>query len=466
MSRRAARLLIAGLAIVHAAFFIIYQRPDWATQWTDQNGYLLLGRVLAETGRFSRFANTPTYVPEAIRTPVYPAFVALLDALFGESHLVIAIAQALLFAATCLIVHAIALTIASGRVAAAAGLAVALYPPLPYFAALVLTEVLTTFLVTAGLALWLRALARDSTRLHVAAGVVLAAAALTRPTFGLLPVFLATAAIVAVRPPRRVAWRGSAVMIAAFGAAIAPWILYNAVYFKALTFSPAGGPGRQLFEGAWQVEFPGRIESELTLLADATVDRAQLDDEVRAVAARSQLPAEPMLRYVHQHQDIARMWTTPTDPWERTVARIAADREYGRVALENIRRNPLRHLLRRAVRGTFLLWSAEIPVRYSDINRLAPWTIRAIWLPQAAVMGLAVWGVVVVIGRGARTAGYAMAALVAYVTAVHTPLYSEARYSLPAMPIVLVLATMAAAEIVGTYVRTGARRLPPSQSHA
>ena len=90
-------------------------------------------------------------------------------------------------------------------------------------------------------------------------------------------------------------------------------------------------------------------------------------------------------------------------------------------------------------------------MRYSDINRLAPSTIRAIWLPQAAVMGLAVWGVVVVVGRGARTAAYAMAALIVYVTAVHTPLYSEARYSLPAMPIVLLLATAAVAEIIGRY---------------
>jgi len=466
MNRTAARLLIAAVAIAHAAFFIVYQRPDWATQWTDQNGYLLLGRVLAETGRFSRFAGTPHYVPEAIRTPMYPAFVALLDVLFGESHLAIAIAQALLFAATCVIVHAVASTIASDGLATAAALVVALYPPLPYFAALVLTEVLTTFLVTAALALWLRALARDSTVLHIAAGVALAAAALTRPTFALLPLFLAGAALLASRAPRRPVWRGSFVLLAAFAAVVAPWLVYNAVFFKALTFSPAGGPGRQLFEGAWQVEFPGRVESELTSLADAIPDRARLDAQVRDVAARSQLPAEPMLRYVHQHQDIARIWTTPTDPWERMTSRIAADHEYWRVAVENIRRDPVRHFRRRAFRGTFLLWAAEIPVRYSDINHLAPWTIRAIWLPQAAAMGLAVWGVVVVVRRGDRTAGYAMAAVIAYVTAVHTPLYSEARYSLPAMPIALLLATMGAAAIGRRFTRRSAHRLPPSQSHA
>src|SRR5207247_8129949 len=115
---------------------------------------------------------------------------------------------------------------------------------------------------------------------------------------------------------------------------IFPWFAYNAVYFKSVTFSPAGGPGRQLFEGSWQVQLPGRIEAELTTIADSTPDPTALDERVRAVAARSRLPAEPMLRYVHQHQDIRRIWTEPTDPWERTTARIAADREYLRVGLE------------------------------------------------------------------------------------------------------------------------------------
>jgi len=466
MSRSASRLLIAAVAIVHAACFIAYQRPDWTTQWTDQNGYLLLGRVLAQTGRFTRFAGTAQYVPEAIRTPAYPAFVAALDALFGESRLVIAIAQTLLFAATCLVVRAIAETVASGGVATAAGLAVALYPPLPYFAALALTETLTTFLVTSGVALWLAALRRASTPLSVAAGLVLAAAALTRPTFALLPLFLVAAAALASRAPRGAVWRVSGVALAAFTAAMVPWILYNAVYFKTLTMSPAGGPGRQLFEGTWQVALPGRIENELTLLADETSDRSALDEQVRAVAARSQMPVEPMLRYVHQHQDIARIWTEPIGPWARTSARIAADREYWRVGVENIRRDPLRHFWRRAGRGTFLLWAAEIPVRYSDINRLGPWTIRAIWLAQVVLLGLAVWGVVVVFRRGDRMAASAMAAVIVYVTAVHTPLYSEARYSLPAKPIVVLLATAAVAALSGRYKREDARRLPPSQSHA
>src|SRR6266446_182934 len=106
MSRRLSCLLIASVAAAQAAVFIAYQRPDWDAQWTHPNGYLLLGRVGADTGRFTRFANTPLYVPEAIRTPVYPAFVAGLDLVFGESHAVIALARAALFAFICFFVSA------------------------------------------------------------------------------------------------------------------------------------------------------------------------------------------------------------------------------------------------------------------------------------------------------------------------------------------------------------------------
>jgi 4-amino-4-deoxy-L-arabinose transferase-like glycosyltransferase len=456
MARHLGRLLIASIALAHAALFIVYQRPDWETQWTDQNGYLMLGRGFALAGRFTRFVDTQAYIPEAIRTPGYPAFVGMLDVVFGESHLAIAIAQALLFAAVCLLVHAIARNVASENAALAAGLATALYPPLPYFGALVLTEMLTTFFVTAGLALWLHAIRRDSTAGFVGAGLLFAATALTRPAFQFLPLFLA-AALLLVRTNRTRRWRASIVMLTAFLVAVLPWLAYNVVYFRTVTFSPAGGPGRQVFEGTWQVELPGRVEAELTVLADSIDDRTELDEKVREVAARSKLSPERLLQYVHQHRDIRRIWIEPRDRRTRMTARIVADHEYLRVGLENIRDHPFRHVWGRATRGTFLLWAAEIPLRYSDINRLSPLAVRALWLPQVLLMVIAVWGIVALARRGARVEAFAMAALVVYITAFHMPMYSEARYSLPAKPIVLLLATVGIAELID-------RRLPPSRS--
>jgi len=458
MTRLRARLIIVAIAAVHAALFIRYQQPDWNTQWTDQNGYLRLGHVLAATGRFTRFPDHPVFVPEAIRTPGYPAFLAALDLAFGQSHLVIAVAQAVLFAAICVLVFAIGRMVASDGVAFAAGLAAALYPPLPYFGALALTEVFTTFLVTLGMLLWLVGLRQRATGKLVISGAIFAWTALTRPTFQYLPAFLVAAAwLAAPRAERAHRIRGGLAMIAAFVAVLTPWLGYNVAHFRMLTFTPAGGIGRVLFEGTWQVALPGRVETALTDMADKTGDRSALDAKVHVLAAESRLPAEPMLQYVHQWQDIRKIWTEPQDPWDRTFARIAADREYLRVGLANVREHPVRHLWRRMTRGPVLLWATEIPVRYSDINTLAPFAVRAIWVPQVALMGVAAWGLIVLWRRGLRTEAGAFAALLLYITAVHTPLYTEARYSLPAKPVVLLLAVIAVTDVLP---RRLARRQP------
>src|SRR5947207_5875208 len=332
MSSSAARAVIVALALAHASFFIVHQSPDWATEWTDQNGYTMLGRALADTGRFTRYPNHPRFVPEVIRTPGYPAFVAAVNRTLGRGHLPVAMAQAVVFAAICLLVRALAARVAGDAVAFAAGAATALYPPLPYFGALTLTEVLTTCLVTLGIYLWVRALGGVA-GWAAAAGAILAWAALTRPTFQYLPVALAVAASV-VAPGNAAARRRSLLMLAVFAAVVAPWLLYNAIYLRMFTFTPAGGIGRTLWEGSWQVALPGRVEMTLTHIADATPDRAALDARVRAYADQVEMDAAPMLRYVHQWQDIRRIWTEPQEPFERARARIAADRVYLQAGLD------------------------------------------------------------------------------------------------------------------------------------
>ena len=71
-------LVVCLVAAVNGLFFMAYQRPDWTTQWTDQDGYRRLAEVLASTGTFTRYPDSPQFVPEVIRTPLYPAFVAVI----------------------------------------------------------------------------------------------------------------------------------------------------------------------------------------------------------------------------------------------------------------------------------------------------------------------------------------------------------------------------------------------------
>jgi hypothetical protein len=247
--------------------------------------------------------------------------------------------------------------------------------------------------------------------------------------------------------PHPAAWKWIVLMLAGT-ATLVPWLAYNYIFLHRVTMSPAGGIGRGIWEGSWPGTWSGRLQSELTSVAEDAPDRATLDARVTALAAHEHLDAGPMLTYVHQWTDIRRIWTEPTDPAERSAARIRADQEYLRVGLDNIRHQSAGHIARRIARGAFILWAGDIPFRYSTINRLPPLVIRLGWLIQAAMMAAAVYGIWVLAGRGLVAEACILAAPIVYVTAVHIILLTEARQSLPAKPLVLVLATIGIASLL------------------
>ena len=441
--------MVVLLALAHACAYIAIERSDWDASWTDQGGYQLLGRSLAETGRFTRAARGEPFAPEAIRTPAYPLFVATVYRLAGTSHEAVAIAQALVFVALCLLTYALGRRVAgetAGRLAAAA---TALFSPLPYFGALVMTELWTAFAVTLALLLVIRAVQEDRRALYALGGAACALAALSRPAFVLLPFFFIAADLAAGWVTRRVRIAGWAVLLVTFAMAMLPWFAYNYRYFHRVTISPAGGVGRGLWEGSWQGRWDGRVQAQLTLIADTAATRAELDARVVELARDSREPAAPMLEYVHQWQDIRLIWTEPRDPYERALARIRADDEYRRVALENISNDVSRFVVKRLTYGAFILWAAEIPVPYTQINAWPRWAVRAMWAAQALIVLMAIAGIATLFAARRIREGALIGIVMVYVTLVHLPLLTEARQSLPAMPAVLLLAAIAAGRVAG-----------------
>jgi 4-amino-4-deoxy-L-arabinose transferase-like glycosyltransferase len=437
-------LLIVLVALAHAALFIAYQRPDWEVAWSDQGGYKQLGAAMARSGKFTRFPESPVFIPEVIRTPGYPAFVAVVYRLFGVSTLPVAIAQALVFALICLIVYALARRIAGEGTAAVAALMTGVFPPLPYYGALVLTEVWTTFVLMAAMLVCLRAVQQGRTRDFLLAGALFSGATLVRPAFVLLPFGLAIAMPMLVPSERNRRRAGQWAALAAVAAiTMVPWFTYNYVYVGRFTLSPAGGIGRGLWEGTWQGRWSGRSHDDLTDIAEVTPDRMELDARVREVATAEGIAPDGMLTYVHEWQDIRRIWTSPTDPMERARARVVADQEYLRAAVAHIRADFSGWAVRRATRRAFILWASDIPIRYTDIDATPTIVIRAIWLAQVILLIVAAAGLVVLL----RRQRYAEAALVAlmllYVTGVHVPLLCETRQSLPVKPLVITLAAVA-----------------------
>lgn len=439
------RIALVLIALAHAAFFITYQRPDWNVAWSDQGGYKQLGAAMARSGEFTRYPHSPVFIPEVIRTPGYPAFVAVIYRLFGEQTLPVAIAQALVFAAICLIVFAITKRVAGERAATVAAFMTALFPPLPYYGALVLTEVWTTFVMALAVLACLRAMQRDRISDFILAGVLFSATTIVRPAFVLLPFGLAIAMPILVPSERSRGRRIGQWAALALAAALTlvPWFTYNYVYLGRVTLSPAGGIGRGLWEGSWQGRWSGRSHNDLTHIAEVTPDRIELDARVREVAAAEGIAPDRMLTYVHEWQDIRRIWESPADPMERARARVVADQEYLRAALEHIREDPAGWAVRRGARRAFILWASDIPIRYTDINNINRWIIRSIWLVQVIVLLIALTGLGVLWRRRRYGEAALLALLLLYVTGVHVPLLCETRQSLPVKPLVLMLAAIA-----------------------
>jgi 4-amino-4-deoxy-L-arabinose transferase-like glycosyltransferase len=445
MPPRRTLILIVLIALAHAALFIFYQRPDWEVAWSDQGGYQQLGAALARSGEFTRFPDSPVFIPEVIRTPGYPAFVAVIYRLFGVSTMPVAIAQALVFALICLIVYAIARRVAGERAATMAAVMTALFPPLPYYGALVLTEVWTTFMMVVACLVCLRAIQEDRLRDFILAGILFSATTLVRPAFILLPFGLAVAMPLLVRAERArrrriTQWGAFAV---AAGVTMLPWFTYNYINLGRFTLSPAGGIGRGLWEGTWQGRWPGRTHDQLTDTADLDITREELDARVRQIAAAAGVPPERMLTYVHEWRDIRTIWEEPTDPMERARARVVADEEYFKAAVTHIRADVAGWILRKLTVGTFILWASDIPIRFTDINATPPLVIRAIWLVQVIMLAIAAYGAVVLLGRRRFSEAALLVLPLLYVTGVHVPLLCETRQSLPVKPLVIVLAAIA-----------------------
>jgi 4-amino-4-deoxy-L-arabinose transferase-like glycosyltransferase len=439
------RTAVVLIALLHAAFFIVYQRPDWEVAWSDQGGYQQLGAAMARSGgEFTRFPDSPTFIPEVIRTPGYPAFVAVIYRLFGVGTLQVAIAQAVVFVLICFLVYALANRVAGRRTAALAALMTALFPPLPYYGALVLTEVWTTFVLLAAMLVCMRAIQTGRTRDFAIAGMLFSGATIVRPAFILLPFGLAAAMPILVpaeRNRRRIGQWAALAIVAAI--TMVPWFTYNYVYLGRFTLSPAGGIGRGLWEGSWQGRWAGRAHNDLTHIAEVTPDRAELDAKVREVAAREGIAPDGMLEYVHEWQDIRKIWETPTDPMERARARVVADQEYLRAALVHIRADLGGWIKRHATRSPLILWVSDIPIRFTDINALPVIVIRLIWLVQAVLLAIAAAGLLVLLRRRRYSEAALLALPLLYVTGVHIPLLVETRQSLPVKPLVIILAAVA-----------------------
>ena len=171
-----------GLRLVHV--FQMSAGPLFAAPAVAAATYVDHVTRLA-TGHWLGWGEGPFWQP-----PLYPYILALVKLAFPDAFFYIArIIQALIGAASCLLVYLVGRRAFSPIVGTVAAVAAALYGPIIYFDARLLPTGLATFLILVGLLILMRAVERQSRLVFLAAGLLLGIASIAVATvLALIPV--------------------------------------------------------------------------------------------------------------------------------------------------------------------------------------------------------------------------------------------------------------------------------------
>ncbi len=200
--QRRRRLLQAALilALVLPRLLLIWNgfAAPQRSLLTDSSGYLELARSLRLEGRFHASEHE-----ESLRTPGYPAFLALVQAIFGERSGFIILVQVLLTLLTAWLLFRAAGALGGEQAGLAAAWLYALSPNALFWAGTVMTETFFAFWLALSMALLIEAVQHGSWGRGACAGLALGLAVLARPIgLYLIPLWAAGALLAARKFPR------------------------------------------------------------------------------------------------------------------------------------------------------------------------------------------------------------------------------------------------------------------------
>lgn len=452
--------LIVVVALLHAGAYIAYQRHDWPNEriYSDQGEFELLGKNLLQHGRFTRYPDASPPITEYERMPGYPLMLAAIYAVFGPSRMAVALVQAALFAVLCLVVSRLGAMVWSARVGIAAGLAAALYPPLPYWSAVVLTETLATLLTTVAVFFLLRGVRSKRTLDFALSGAAFGSLTITRPAWALLAPGLALVLLLLTwGTPDRVRLRRLVVMGAAMAVIVVPWVGFVYTHFNVIRLNPVA-LWRSAYWGYWQGVFPGRVAAEIDAVTDSDLQGEALIARLRQIGP----DVERMKTYVDETRSITALWRGIPDVHAMTKAKFGIEDASRTIILRHLREGDLASFLyRRLTYGSFALWASDIPIRYSQINATPVVAIRLIQLAQVLLLALCAWGVLAVL-RTNRVAGAVFLVALVYTELVHVFIHTDIRFSLPVKPLVLLLAVVAVTHLAHVRLSQGATAAKPA----
>lgn len=375
--------VIAGLAL--RLIFVHW----FATATDDSRIYLQLAYNWIDRHVYGLTLNGQV-VPTDLRTPGYPAFLAGVTLLFRRSMRAILLSQDALDIATCVLTAGLAAALAPGgarrRVWMIGLWLAATCPFLANYTAVVLTEVVATFLTAAALCCFAMAIRvepgpvgfrieghwKGPFNLFLLGGLLAGVASLVRPE---MPLLLAVAILLCgirvwkAQGARRAILHAAAIA-GAFVLPLVPWAARNAITLRKVQFlAPryATLPGEYTPVGfyAWTGTWLERFRDVYSTIWAVEEDRMDVDD---LPASAFDTPAEKarVAELIAQYNQNPELEISPE-----------VDRQYAELARERTRRHPLRTYIRVPFERALTIW-------FTPRTELLPiqgefWPLREQW---------------------------------------------------------------------------------------
>jgi 4-amino-4-deoxy-L-arabinose transferase-like glycosyltransferase len=412
-------LLVAVESVVVLGFF---RGSHAQVVGGDGAEYLRYALNLLNHGVFSESASAP-YYPGVVRSPGYPAFLAVFYWVGGGHDISVQVAQVALVAGMALLVGWVGRVVAGATVGTVAALLCATYLPFVEFTTHFMTEDAASFCLTVFVALLLLARRAEQSWLYASSGLALAVLTYVRPEFLLLAVPVALILLARPSSPWRSMkrWRACLAFSCAFVLALVPWTVRNASVTGGRLLPMAATSGSDLLASADQ--YSGFVSYKFTI-AD-------------------------WHRYEAQARSIAPV------PVGAPVAGIQGSGALAQVHSDDLLRSAAFHIFESLSVGTII---RSVPKRLAYLWGTADSPPPGRWSNTFHRTGQLQYGVLLlllviglVIRRRQLLRDWPLWVAAAYLTLIHLVAHIEGRYTLPARPPLLVYAAVGAC-VIGAWV--------------
>ncbi|HEV7663252.1 MAG TPA: hypothetical protein VGQ62_06925 [Chloroflexota bacterium] len=424
--------LFALAALAQTLAYYVYLRDDpgnynGAGAGGDQLAYIELAQQILHG----------TWQGAVHYMPGLPVVIAFGQALTGDPRLGIALLQGLLYAGLVIVAARLSARTFARDAAPWAAALVGLNPALGYYAAQALTEFLTAVVLVGLVAAIARWAAGPSLRVLVTAGVLIGAAGYLRSEYlGLVVLFGAIVVWLRRHEPRR-AVQSVVALVGVTALVLAPWVVrYTVATGRPALYNESPFSNLMLM-GTWFRVFDEQTFAELQRIETAPGTR----DEAIARAATVGPRPELSRRYMEQARG----------PYERPLPETLG------LMGGNIQLNLRQYLVNHVALAPVLIWAGHTPIRQADAPHLPATGRYTVWGIELLLLVLALWQAILVLrSRDSSTValGLSFVGLIIFLTAVHTVIAVDERFTTPALPLIGVFAGARLAELLRARQRS------------